>query len=150
MDIPSGQVDEHNPGVINHRILLPGHLHGYPIRGPATEEVDAGRCLNAEELRDPTDEFCKGFMRRYYGLSGIYCGGCTADSKEEHERQHNLRHTGIDTSQSIQCLRCCRNRGHFIAGYRRPAYCACHHCQHHPIPITRHSYDLELEMTGMC
>lgn len=150
MDIPSGPVDEHNPGVINHRYSLAGHLNGYPIRGPATEEVDAGRCLNAKDLRDPFDEFCKGFMLHHYGLTRIWCSACTADTEEPYEQNHNLRHTGVDTRQSIQCWRCCRTRGHFVAGFRRPTFCACHYCQHHPIPIIRHSYDLEMEMTGTC
>ena len=148
MDTPAGMVDEHNPGVINHRISLAGHLDGFPIRGPAEQHIDAGRCLNWATLRDPAKDYCKGYFRRR-GLTKMWCGSCTADTEEEAEKEYHSPLTGVVVGE-FQCLRCCRMRGHFVSGYRRPAYCACHYCQHHPIPIIRHSYDLEMEMTGTC
>jgi hypothetical protein len=131
------------PGWRAERRMLRGHLDGLVLEGPAEEHEDAGRCLNAKDLKDPWHDYCKNYMVAHLGMTKTHCASCIADSTE------TLEHRYLPASTNgFRCYRCCRMRGHFLAGYRRHHYCACRHCQHHPIPLTPHSYDLQWEMVG--
>ena len=134
--------------------LWHGHCPlGLPYFGPVPKDVD--RCLNAKPLLPSSyQRYCQGFFK-VRGARHVPIGSCTADSRESFEAEFlplpPADWPEVDEAnpeKTYRCLRCCRIRGHYVRGFRVPHYCSCVWCQHHPIPLIKHSYKLEGLMTG--